>query len=57
MKITIHFEPAINDLLLVMDLTEKLTRLAAHVDPNAAQRLRREMLGRLKRLRKVKPSD
>jgi len=51
MKLTLKFEPQVNDLLMLADLIGKLEKLVP--DRRAAENLTRQIEYRLRRLRRV----
>jgi hypothetical protein len=53
MEVKLKIDPAVNDLLLVASLVDQLSNLAAALDPEKAQALRRDILNRLKRMKRV----
>lgn len=57
MELTVKFEPQFNDLVMIAQLADQLTQLAATVDPAAAHQFRRELGYRLTRLKSVQSVD
>lgn len=53
MQIQIKIDPAVDDLLLIASLVDQLSNMAAVSDPEKAQALRKDIMARLKRLKKV----
>jgi hypothetical protein len=53
MEVKLKIDPAVNDLLLVASLVDQLSSVAAAVDPEKAQALRRDIMTRLKRMKQV----